>query len=321
MTRLVDLQRAFIDKRIGAFIHFNSATVQFNQGDMVDWEYSHENNGEPRRFPFNPKEWNPEQLNCEQWADIFVKAGFQFAAMTTKHHEGFALWPTKYTDHCVRNASVTTDVVAAYLKAFREKGIAAGLYFSILDLTAGINRKRCNEEDKAYIKGQITELLTNYGDIPFLIVDAWNAPWGGPGFDLLPFEEIDGLVKSLQPDCLLLNIGWTKDVKKSDIVFFENGAGQDVTKGFEGPGVLCQKLTDAWFWRAQDPVELPKTAEYILKLADQYLKMNVNLIMNFSPDPRGLVDENLALEYARFGQLFKHPGPVKQIPKGWAKRD
>ena len=72
------------------------------------------------------------------------------------------------------------------------------------------------------IKGQITELLTNYGEIPFLIVDGWNAPWGGPSYEMLPFEELDSLVKSLQPDCLFMNIGCSKGLEGTDIVFYEN---------------------------------------------------------------------------------------------------
>ena len=167
---LTDLQKDFINLRFGTFIHFNSATFQFNKGEITDWEYGHENGGEPRRFPFCEKDWNPTDLDCRQWAAIAKSAGCRYAALTTKHHEGFALWPTAYSEHCVRNASLTTDVVAEYLSAFREAGIEAGLYFSILDLTAGIGRKSCTSQQKELIKGQITELLTRYGRIPFLIV-------------------------------------------------------------------------------------------------------------------------------------------------------
>ena len=80
--------------------------------------------------------------------------------------------------------------------------------------------------------GQITELLTNYGEIPYLIIDGWNAPWGGPSYRELPFEEVDALVKRLQPNCLLMNIGCTEGISGTDVVFFENGAGQELTPGF-----------------------------------------------------------------------------------------
>ena len=320
MKDLLELQRQFINLRLGTFIHFNSATFQFNSGDIVDWEFDHENGGKPRLCPFEEKEWNPTELDCTQWASAAMDAGFCFAAYTAKHHEGFAAWPTAYSEHCVRNAANKTDVVAEYLKAFREAGIEAGLYFSILDLTAGIGRRSCTDEQKAMIKGQITELLTNYGRIPFLIVDGWNAPWGGPSYEQLPFEEINTLVKSIQPECLLMNIGCTDDISKTDIVFFENGAGQEVTSGFRGPGALCQKLTGAWYWRAGDPDTAPVSGDWALVLMKECFPMNVSLIINLSPNTKGLIDENLAAEYRKMGEKVVLPQPLEEIPDGWLIR-
>ena len=196
MTQLEALQKKFINLRFGTFIHFNSATFQFhNNPDIIDWEYDHENGDLPRQFPFDEKDFNPTAPEyCKQWASIAKSAGCQFAALTSKHHEGFDLWPSDYTDHCVRNATNKTDVVAAYLDAFRSEGIVAGLYFSVLDLTAQTGHRSCTTAQKEKIFGQVTELLTRYGEIPFLIVDGWNAPWGGPSYEMLPFEELDHIV-------------------------------------------------------------------------------------------------------------------------------
>ena len=220
MTQLEALQKKFINLRFGTFIHFNSATFQFhNNPDIIDWEYDHENGDLPRQFPFDEKDFNPTAPEyCKQWAKIAKSAGCQFAALTSKHHEGFDLWPSDYTDHCVRNATNKTDVVAAYLDAFRSEGIVAGLYFSVLDLTAQTGHRSCTAAQKEKIFGQVTELLTRYGEIPFLIVDGWNAPWGGPSYEMLPFEELDHLVKSLQPDCMLMNIGCQDGLSGTDVV-------------------------------------------------------------------------------------------------------
>lgn len=320
MHTLEELQKDFINLRLGTFIHFNSATMQFYAGDITDWEYDHENGGKPRLYPFDEKEWNPQELDCAQWAAAAKSGGIRFAALTAKHHEGFALWPTEYSEHCVKNAANKTDVIASYLKAFREEGIAAGLYFSVLDLTAGIGRNSCTEKQKEMIKGQITELLTNYGEIPFLIVDGWNAPWGGPSYDMLPFEEIDALVKSLQPDCLLANIGWTEGVEKTDFVFFENGAGQEITDGFEGPGILCQKFTGTWFWRADDPEKEMASAQWAADLLKKCNAVNVNLMLNISPNREGKMDDNLIEAFKKFGELQEVPAPLETIPSGWLKR-
>lgn len=320
MKDLLQLQKEFINLRLGTFIHFNSATFQFHTGEIEDWEFAHENAGEPRRFPFDEKDWNPTELDCAQWAKTAKAAGVRFAAFTAKHHEGFAAWPTEYSEHCVRNAANKTDVVAEYLKAFRAEGIKAGLYFSILDLTAGIGRRSCTQAQKELIKGQIAELLTHYGEIPFLMVDGWNAPWGGPSYEMLPFEEVDALVKSLQPECLLLNIGCSDGVKHTDVVFYENGAGQEVAEGFAGPGILCQKLTRTWFWRSDDPVTPPQTAEWAVAQMNRYFPMNVNFMMNLSPGTSGRLDANLVREFERIGPMVQFPAALRELPKNWAVR-
>lgn len=318
---LTELQMEFVNMRFGMFIHFNSATFQFSANpDVIDWEYDHENGGMPRRFPFDPQSWNPVRLDCAQWAGAGKAAGVEFAALTAKHHEGFCIWPTEYTEHCVRNSPVKTDVVREYLEAFRLQGIRAGLYFSILDLTQGINRRGCSAENKAYIRGQLTELLTNYGDIPFLITDGWNAPWGGPSYEDLPFEEVDGWVKELQPECLLMNIGSLDGLKHSDIVFHETSAGQQFEKGFAGPGASCQKMTEGWFWREGDDRKALKPAEWVLDWIRRSNACNTSFVLNSSPNTYGLLDDNMMERYRQIGALYQKAEPLKELPEGWAVR-
>lgn len=320
MTHLEELQKKFINLRMGTFIHWNSAAVQFNTGDTEDWEFMHENGNEPRKYPFDEKDWNPTHLDCRQWAETAKAGGCRFAAYTAKHHEGFCTWPTQYSEHCVRNATNKTDVVKEYLTAFREAGIVAGLYFSILDLTAGFGRRSCTPEQVAAVKGQITELLTGYGEIPFIMFDGWGSPWGGPSYEDLPFEEIDGLVKSLQPDCLSLCIGWTKDIDHSDICFYEGGAGQRLEGEFSGPGILCQKMTGTWFWRATDPETPPRSADWIVELAEDCFRKNVNFMNNISPRADGSVDDNLRAAFAEAGRKLTLPEPIDKLPAGWMRR-
>ena len=321
MNQLIENQKKFINLRLGTFIHFNSATFQFYNSEIIDWEYDHENFEKPRLYPFDENDWNPVKLDCKQWAETAKSAGCRFAAMTAKHHEGFALWPSSYTSHCVKNATLRTDVVAEYLKAFREADIVAGIYFSILDLTAGIGRKSCTEAQKQLIKGQITELLTNYGEIPFLIVDGWNAPWGGPSYEMLPFEELDSLVKSLQPNCMLMNIGCSEGLAGTDMVFYENAAGQEVDTSFEGPGVSCNKLTKTWFWRDTDPTAELTSAEWAIEKMKTYFPMNVNFMLNLSPNLQGQLDENLMEQFQKIGELVEFPKTLEKLPPNWLKRE
>lgn len=166
--------------------------------------------------------------------------------------------------------------------------------------------------------GQITELLTNYGEIPYLIIDGWNAPWGGPSYRELPFEEVDALVKRLQPNCLLMNIGCTEGISGTDVVFFENGAGQELTPGFAGPGALCQKLTRTWFYR--DDEKEPKSADWALGLMRQCFASHANFMLNLSPDPDGRIPAPLAARFAEIGARVSFPAPLTELPAGWLRR-
>ena len=319
--QLLRRQLDFVNLRFGMFIHFNSATFQFNTGDVVDWEYASENGGPPRSLPFDPAEWAPTRLNCGQWLEAAKLMKARFAVLVAKHHEGFALWPTAHSAHCVKNATVKTDVVREFMDTFREGGVTPALYFSVLDLTAGITRTCCTEAQKAMIKAQITELLTGYGEIPFLIIDGWSAPWGGPSYDMLPFAELDDLVKSLQPNCLLMNIGEMQDIRQTDAVFFENAAGQEVTSGFAGPGAGCNILTDQWFWRKADTAAELKTAEWALTMLHVFNQSNVTFILNGSLNTDGLLDDNLMARYAEIGQKITFLPPIQDIPDGWLRRE
>ena len=321
MERLIKNQLEFINRRFGMFIHFNSATVQFCQKEISDWEYDVENSGTVRQYPFSEQDWNPDQLDCTQWAKAAKTLGAEFAILTAKHHEGFALWPTKYSKHSVKNAACKTDVVAAYLEAFRKEGIAAGLYFSILDLTEGIGKKRCNKSDRALIENQIRELLTEYGPIPYLVTDGWDAPWGGPRDEELPFHELDQLVKSLQPDCLFMNIGCQEGLEKTDIMFFENAAGQETDTGFMGPGAACNILTDQWFNRLEDRKKPLKSAEWVLEKIKQYNAQNTFFILNASPNRHGVIEDNLLQRFEEIGRQYRKMPPLQSIPNGWQKRN
>ena len=318
--QLIEKQKWFVNQRFGMFIHFNSATFQFARTEMKDWEYDHENNNEPRQYPFNPKDWNPSELDCAQWARAAKSSGMTFSALTTKHHEGFDLWPSKYTKHCVTNATNKTDVVKEYLEAFRKEGITAGIYFSMLDLHHQINKKKCTAEDKQFIKDQLEELLTNYGEIPFIIIDGWNAHWGGPSYNNLPFDEIDEFIKKLQPNCMLMNISCESNLNHTDIVFYENAAGQDVEDEFQGPGASCNVLTDTWFWRTTDTNMELKDADWVNQKIIDMNKHNVTFLLNGAPNQKGKLDDNVLERFAQVGTLYKKPADISTLPKNWMHR-
>jgi len=317
---LIERQKWFVNLRLGQFIHFNSATQQFYKTSMNDWEDDHANKGAPRKYPFNPQDWNPSELDCAQWAKASKAMGARFAALTAKHHEGFCLWPTATTEHCVRNSTCKRDVVAEYLDAYRAQGIEAGLYFSMLDLTHAIGRHKCTPADVDFTKRQFEELLTNYGEIPFIIIDGWQALWGGPSYANMPFEEMDAYVKSIQPNCLLINHSCETTLAHTDVVFYENAAGQNAAEDFVGPGAAGNILTRHWFWREKDTKRRLKSAKWALEKITGMNAKNVAFLINASPNRFGLIDDNMVERFEEIGKRYHVPSDIKEIPAGWLTR-
>jgi alpha-L-fucosidase len=108
------------------------------------------------------------------------------------------------------NTPLKRDVVKEYADAFRKNGLKVMLYYSILDTHHGIRPNQITPASVKMIKDQITELLTNYGEITALIIDGWDAPWSRISYDQVPFEDIYYLIKSLQPNCLVMDLNAAK---------------------------------------------------------------------------------------------------------------
>lgn len=315
----IELQKKIVNYNVGQFIHFNSATEQFNvmPDDTKDWEWIMENRTGVRKYPFDTKTWNPTKLDCTQWAAASKKLGAKFASLTAKHHEGFCIWPTKTTEHSIKNASCQTDVVGEYLEAYRSAGIDAGLYFSMLDLQEKIGRYGCTKEQVEFTKAQIEELLTQYGEIPFLVVDGWGAKWGGPRFENMPYGDMEDFIKGIQPNCLILNHSCEVNLDHTDIVFFENAAGQEVGENFRGPGTGGNILTNNWFWKKTDPELELKSAKWAVDKINQFNDRYVSFLLNASPNKDGLLDDNMVNRFEEIGNALKPRKPFTDIPQDW----
>ncbi|RYE32182.1 MAG: carbohydrate-binding protein, partial [Sphingobacteriales bacterium] len=193
--KLAPLQQKFIDYRFGMFIHYNIPT--YMDHDWADPEAP-------------ASTFAPTSVDCDQWAKAAKSANMTYGCLTTKHHSGFCIWDTKTTDYNVMNSPYKKDVVADYVKAFRDNGLKVMLYYSILDTHHKLRPHHITGKHIEMVKAQITELLTKYGKIEALIIDGWDAPWSRISYDQVPFEEIYLLVKSLQPECLLMDLNGAK---------------------------------------------------------------------------------------------------------------
>lgn len=303
---LAQLQQDFVDLRFGMFIHFNIATYA-NQ-DWPDPELS-------------PSVFNPTKLNCDQWAKAAKSANMSYGCITTKHHSGFCIWDTKTTSYNVMNSPLKRDVVKEFTDAFRKNGLKVFLYYSILDTHHHLRPNCITPEHIKMIKAQLTELLTHYGPIQALIIDGWDAPWSRISYDQVPFEEIYHLIKSLQPNCLLMDLNGAKYPQEalyySDIKTYEMGAGQRIAnKENRLPSIACLPLQQNWFWETSHPTTPVKDP---VKLVNETLiplnKENCNFILNVAPNRDGLMDDNALAALKKIGELWHNDGTKIQLPQ------
>ncbi len=302
---LSQLQQEFVDLRFGMFIHFNIPT--FMEDDWADPDAS-------------PSIFNPIKLDCNQWAKTAKNANMTYGCLTTKHHSGFCIWDTKTTDYSVMSSPFKRDVVKEYVDAFRQQGLDVMLYYSILDTHHKLRPGCITPQHIEMIKEQLTELLTNYGEIKALIIDGWDAPWSRISYDEVPFEDIYRLIKSLQPNCLVMDLNAAKYPAEAlyytDIKSYEQGAGQHISKESNRlPALSCLPINTAWFWKPNFPTTPVKSAESLIN--DNIIPLNdvyCNFILNAAPNRDGLIDDNAVETFNTIGKLWKNRGPVKKLP-------
>lgn len=292
---LEQLQRELTELRFGMFIHFGILTYtgKWGQGSLdID-------------------QFNPTRLDAGQWADAAAAAGMKYGVLTTRHHDGFALWPSKASKYNVAHIPWREgrgDVVREYVDAFRSRGLQPGLYYSIWDITQGVAEGQLGASQLAYVKTQLTELLTSYGPIPILVMDGWS--WQ-MGHNAIAYEEIRELVKSLQPDCLLTDHTHRADLWDVDVISFEEPRGAWAPAGNTSPGQQGTKVNASggndWFW-APDIGGLMTVDEIVTRHLRDLEPKWTNFLLNCPPNRDGTLDPAIVELLRRVGAAWK-PDP------------
>jgi len=303
---LPELQQDFVDLGLGMFIHYGMPTFMDQDWSDPDAALS---------LFQSPK------LNADQWAKAAKSANMTYGCLTTKHHSGFPIWNTKTTAYNVMNTPLKRDVVKEYADAFRKNGLKVMLYYSILDTHHGIRPNQITTDKINMIKEQITELLTNYGEITALVIDGWDAPWSRISYDDVPFEDIYYLVKSLQPNCLVMDLNAAKYPTEAlfytDIKSYEQGAGQFISKEHNKlPALACLPLQENWFWKTSFPTTPVKNVtELVNKFIIPYNGAYCNFILNVAPNKNGLIDDNAVAALKEMGKLYKKSENTSRVPQ------
>ncbi|MCF8322184.1 MAG: alpha-L-fucosidase [Flavobacterium sp.] len=317
------LQIEQIERGYGMFIHFGVNT--FNE---TEWSYG----------KLSAASYNPTDLDCDQWIKIAKEAGFRYVILVTKHLDGFCLWDSKYTDYDVASTVVKTDVVAEVAKACKKYNIKLGLYYSLWDTHEPSFKD--HEKYALYMKNQLTELMTNYGEVCELWFDAgWvkkEDEWQIPA--------VYKYVKEMQPKCLLTvnhTIGKPEnrnakaepmDFQHSDPIRYfpvdfrikdPNLARFDDPKYYEFGNTLhylpfehtiC--LSDRWNWFQKKKTLAARPVDELEELFYWGTANNNIMIVNVPPDQTGKIrthEKNRILELAdRLGIR----GGKKKLPTG-----
>lgn len=301
------LQQDFVDTRFGLFIHFGMPT--FCGHDWPD--------------PDEPAStYSPRQLDCRQWARAARRAGATYCCLTSKHHSGFCLWDTQTTDYSVMSSPVRRDVVREAADAFRAEGLGVWLYYSILDTHHRIRPNHIEpERHLQFIKKQLTELLTRYGKIDALIIDGWDAPWSRISYDEVSFEDVYRLIKTLQPECLVMDLNAAKYPREAlfytDIKSYEQGAGQKIsTSENRLPALACLPLQANWFWKESFPTDKLKEPETLVhEMIEPYGRAHCTFILNVAPNRDGLFDQNALDALDAIGRIWTRRGHVADLPQ------
>lgn len=301
-------QANMINRQYGMFIHFGINT--YSGKEWTDGT-------------LDPSIYQPGKLDTDQWAKAAKDAGMRYVILITKHHEGFCLWDSQFTNYDVGSSPVKTDVVKAMALSCQKYGMKLGLYYSLWDRNwqggvmrgnrADLNRTQ-SRQYVDYMKNQLTELLTNYGDVCELWFDGG---WVLPREDW-KIQEVYQHVKALQPECLV-GVNWTigqfgkpdyhsikpKDYRQGQpIRYFPSDfrLGDPMlpefpdVKLFAGPDkklyylpfetTVC--LNSHWFWHPYD--KGLRTVAELLPLFERCTSQDNVLILNSPPNRDGLMD-------------------------------
>jgi len=301
-------QMAWHEMEQYAFIHFTTNTFTGKE-----WGFGDE----------NPGVFNPSEIDVNQWIKTIKSAGLKGVILTCKHHDGFCLWPSKYTEHSVKNCKWKDgkgDVVREVSDACRKYGLKFGVYLSPWDR---------NREDYGspsyleYYRNQLRELLSNYGPAFEMWFDGAN---GGEGYygGANEKRKIDGskyydwsttlsIVKSIQPKIVFFSDGgpdirWCGNEKgyidktnwstiSSDTLFAgKSGINHLLNTGSENgknwmPAEVDVSIRPGWFYHADEDDKV-KTPEELFDIYLTSVGRGANLILNIPPDRRGLLHEN-----------------------------
>jgi alpha-L-fucosidase len=307
------------EARFGMFIHWGLYAMPSRGVWSMSRESVTEENYQKYYELFDPDLFDPRE-----WAHVAKEAGMKYFVITTKHHEGFCLWDSKYTDFKVTKTPYGKDLIKPMLKAFRDEGIRVGFYYSLLDWHHAdypVDRRHPMRDNKEfrektknrdirkyaeYVHNQVRELLTDFGQIDCLFMDFSFPGEDGKGRDDWQSEKLLGMIRKLQPNIIindrldLLDMpgGWDyrtpEQFKPRDWIKID---------GKRVPWETCQTFSGHWGYDRDEATW--KSTRQLLVLLIETVSKGGNLLLNVGPTARGTFDDRAMNRLKEIGEWMK----------------
>jgi alpha-L-fucosidase len=314
-------QLAWHEMELNAFVHFTTNTYT-----NLEWGKGNE----------DPSIFNPTKFNAQQWTTTLKQAGFKGLILTCKHHDGFCLWPSKYTEHSVKNSPYKNgkgDIVKEVRNACKKDGLKFGVYLSPWDRN---HAQYGREEYLIYYRNQLKELFTNYGPVFEMWFDGAN---GGSGYygganetrkiksaTYYEWPVTISMVKKMEPDVIFFSdagpgVRWVGNERghvsetnwntitidtlyagKPGIEKLLNTGSPDGLQWV--PAEVDVSIRPGWFYHAAED-SLVKTPEQLFEIYMTSVGRGSTLLLNIPPDRRGLFHEKDVSSLKGFKKLLR----------------
>jgi alpha-L-fucosidase len=325
----------FDSARFGMFIHWGAFSVP-GDGEWV----MNNRNITVAEYSRLQTIFNPVRFDAEKWVSAARRAGMQYITLITRHHDGFSDWDTKQSDWKITNTDWKKDAVKLIADECRRQGIKLFVYYSLLDWyrsdyqyetgRTGHGTGRTAKSDWnhyiAFMKAQLTELLTEYGPIAGVWFDGYwdqlsndHDKLNKPAVDW-HLEEIYAMIHQLQPQCLIGNNHHLSPIPGEDFQMFEKDLPGGNSTGFGGASVstlpleTCETINNSWGFNITDLQY--KSTKDLIRLLVKDAGFGANLLLNIGPLPNGEIQAAFTERLDSMGIWLKKNGYTIYGTKG-----
>ena len=321
-------RQEFRDDKFGLFIHWGPFSIP-GDGEWV----MHNKNIKVKNYKRLMDFFNPIEFNAAQWVSMAKNAGMKYITLITRHHDGFSMWDTKYSEYNIMHSPYKKDIVKMMADECHKQGIQLFLYYSLLDWgredyphetgKTGQGTGRTGKGDYTaylqFMKNQLTELLTNYGKIGGIWFDGhWDQTQPEGAADRSSrinwkYDEIYGLIHRLQPQALIGNNHHMSPFIGEDFQMFEkdlpgeNKSGLSFQEASEKlPVETCETMNNSWGFNITDTSykSVKQLIHYLVKGAGK----DVNFLLNVGPMPNGKIQPEFTDTLMAIGSWLKANG-------------